>query len=113
MIPIIPKILLVIIALLVCLVSPALAAPFNPNEFPYISRIELQNTLILYLNQELEIDPLELRTCFLGEAYKYQGVEISELFSLACPDPEGEVVLVLALLNCGSWQWIFFYILTS
>ena len=107
------KYAILILAFLVGLHSPTLAAPFNPNKFPYISRIELQNTLILYLNQELEIDSLQLRTCFLGEAYKYQGVEISELFALACPDPVEEAVLVMALLNYGNRQWIFFYILTS
>ena len=104
---------ILILAFLLCLHSPALATPFNPSEFPYISRIELQNTLILYLNQELEIDPLYLRVCFLGEAYKYQGVEISKLFVLACPDPVEKAVLVMALLNYGNRQWIFFYILTS
>lgn len=102
---------ILVLFLLLCLTTPVLATPFNPNEFPYISRIELQNTLIIYLNQELEIDPLQLRVCFLGEAYKYQGVEVSELFVLACPDPEEEVVLVMALLNYGNRQWIFFYIL--
>ena len=104
---------ILILFLLICLAIPVSALPFNPNEFPYISKIELQNTLIVYLNQELEIDPLQLRVCFLGEAYLYQGVEISELFLRACPDSEEEVVLVMALLNYANRQWIFFYILTS
>ena len=104
---------ILILFLLFCLTIPAPALSFNPNEFPYISKIELQNTLILYLNQELEIDPLQLRVCFLGEAYLYQGMEISKLFLQACPDPEEEIVLVMALLNYANRQWIFFYILSG
>jgi len=76
--------------------------------FPFVSRIELQNYLIVYQKQEDYGDLIDLRVSYLGEAYKYSGESVKELFKRVCQDKDVE--LIAAIQNLALMQWIFYYL---
>lgn len=79
-----------------------------PNLATYLQHAD--GLLVAYVNDEVEAkDPDELRLCFLNDAQDYQGISVAKLFDKALPPMTGKVVLLAAMLNIRTFQWIFLY----
>ena len=102
------NIYLFFIVLVIFVLLATMAAALDVNKFPYVSRIQLQNFIIVYLNQDVDFDDLSLRTYFLGWKDEHQGLSTHELFDKVCPDRQA--VIIAVFLDCYSLQRIFFYI---
>lgn len=73
---------------------------------------DLEGVLVVYVDEEIIIeDASEMKICFLSDAQKYQGLSVQELFDEALGQlPLGpRMVLIAAIFNIKSSQWMFLY----
>ena len=93
-----------VMALLLLVIAEATA--FNVGRYPK----DTEGFLVAYVNEEVEVeDPDKIRMCFLSDAQNYQGVSVEELFDEALPPMTGKVVLLAAMLDIRTFQWMFLY----
>ena len=73
---------------------------------------DIEGVLVVYVDEEIIIeDASEMKICFLGDAQEYQGFSVQELFDKALAQlPLGpRMVLIAAIFNLKSSQWMFLY----
>lgn len=93
-----------VVALLLLVIAEAPA--FNVGR--YLRSME--DVLVAYVNNVVEVqDPDKIRICFLSDAQDHQGISVEELFDKALPPMTGKVVLLVAMLNIRTFQWMFLY----
>ena len=71
---------------------------------------EPEGVLVVYVDDKVEIDdPSKIKICFLNNAQKYEGLSVEELFEEALPPMTGKRLLIAAIFNIKSSQWMFIY----